>query len=133
MAYSFNDSHIAIKTVHSVKHVPTHQSSITRHGKVALSVKYVAADLSSITTILSVTDCQICHERRHYVMKKRRYSLYLGEISDAPPNLGNETFMLMTGNLRLSVGGLFRRKDRGSNNESPPQSVACRRLFSVGD
>ena len=65
MAYSFNDCHIAIRTVHSVKHVPTHQSSITRHGKVALSVKYVAADLSSITTVPSGTDCQICHELRH--------------------------------------------------------------------
>ena len=111
----------------------SNMSRLTRRGKVALSVKFVATDLLSITTILSDTDCQICHERRHYVMKKRRYSLYLGEISDAPPNLGNETFMLMTGNLHLSVGGLFRRKDRGSNNESPPQSVACRRLFSVGD
>ena len=65
MAYSFDDGHIAVRTVHSVKHVPTHQSSITRHGKVALSVKYVAADLSSITTIPSGTDCQICHELRH--------------------------------------------------------------------
>ena len=80
--------------------IVSNMSRLTRRGKVALSVKFVATDLLSITTILSVTDCQICHERRHYVMKKRRYSLYLGEISDAPPNLGNETFMLMTGNLR---------------------------------
>ena len=65
LAYSFDDGHIAVRTVHSVKHVPTHQSSITRHGKVALSVKYVAAHLSSITTIPSGTDCQICHELRH--------------------------------------------------------------------
>ena len=65
LAYSFDDGHIAVRTVHSVKHVPTHQSSITQHGKVALSVKYVAADLSSITTIPSGTDCQICHELRH--------------------------------------------------------------------
>ena len=65
LAYSFDDGHIAVRTVHSVKHVPTHQSSITRHGKVALSVKYVAADLSSITTVPSGTDCQICHELRH--------------------------------------------------------------------
>ena len=65
MVYSFDDGDIAVRTVHSVKHVPTHQSNITRHGKVALSVKYVAADLSSITTIPSGTDCQICHELRH--------------------------------------------------------------------
>ena len=65
LAYSFDDGHIAVRTIHSVKHVPTHQSSITRHGKVALSVKYVAADLSSITTVPSGTDCQICHELRH--------------------------------------------------------------------
>ena len=65
LAYSFDDGHIAVRTVHSVKHVPTHQSSITRHGKVALSVKYVAAHLSSITTVPSGTDCQICHELRH--------------------------------------------------------------------
>ena len=65
MAYSFDDGDIAVRTVHSVKHVPTHQSNITRHGKVALSVKYVATDLSSITTIPSGTDCQICHELRH--------------------------------------------------------------------
>ena len=56
LAYSFDDGHIAVRTIHSVKHVPTHQSSITRHGKVALSVKYVAAHLSSITTIPSGTD-----------------------------------------------------------------------------
>ncbi len=44
MAYGFNDGHIAVGTVHSVKHVPTHQSSIT--------------------TVPSGTDCQICHELR---------------------------------------------------------------------
>ena len=71
MVYSFDDGDIAVRTVHSVKHVPTHQSNITRHGKVALSVKYVAADLSSITTIPSATDCQICHELRH------RHSLHV--------------------------------------------------------
>ena len=65
MAYGFDDGHIAVRTVHSVKHVPTHQSSITRHGKVALSIKYVAANLSSITKIPSDIDCQICHELRH--------------------------------------------------------------------
>ena len=64
MAYGFDDGHIAVRTVHSVKHVPTHQSSITRHGKVALSIKYVAANLSSITKIPSDIDCQICHELR---------------------------------------------------------------------
>ena len=69
LAYSFDDGHIAVRTVHSVKHVPTHQSSITRHGKVALSVKYVAAHLSSITTVPSGTDCQICHELRHHILR----------------------------------------------------------------
>ena len=91
MAYSFNDGHIAVRTVHSVKHVPTHQSSITRHGKVALSVKYVAADLSSITTVPSGTDCQICHELRHTLghrvksrdivpMVSRDFSLYFALV-----------------------------------------------------
>ena len=73
MAYSFDDGHIAVRTVHSVKHVPTHQSRITLHGKVALSVKYVAADLSSITTVPSGTDCQICHELRHTLGHHVRY------------------------------------------------------------
>lgn len=45
MAYSFDAGHIAIRTVHSVK--------------------YVAAHLSSITTVPSGTDCQICHDLRH--------------------------------------------------------------------
>ena len=77
LAYSFDDGHIAVRTVHSVKHVPTHQSSITRHGKVALSVKYVAADLSSITTVPSGTDCQICHELRHHILRHRKSRLLL--------------------------------------------------------
>ena len=66
-------------------------------------------------------------------VEKRRDSLYLGEISDAPPNLGNETFMLMTGNLRFQRWWIVSSEDRGSNNESPSQSVACKRLFSAGD
>ena len=86
LAYSFDDGHIAVRTVHSVKHVPTHQSSITRHGKVALSVKYVAAHLSSITTIPSGTDCQICHELRHHILRhyevsRHRYYFDVSRLS----------------------------------------------------
>ena len=52
MAYGFDDGHIAVGTVHSAKHVPTHQSSIT--------------------TVPSGTDCQICHELRQSDRKQIR-------------------------------------------------------------
>lgn len=85
-----------------------------------------------------------------YVKKRRRYSSYRGEISDAPPNLVKRNFhadkpgLLWLTDISefpaddgkiyfLSVGGLFRRKDRGSNNELPSHSAACRRLLSAGD
>lgn len=85
-----------------------------------------------------------------YVKKKRRYSSYRGEISNAPPNLVERNvhadkpgllwltdiseFPADDGKINfLSVGGLFRRKDRGSNNEFSSQSAACKRVFSTGD
>jgi integrase catalytic subunit len=85
-----------------------------------------------------------------YVKKKRRYSSYRGEISDAPPNLVKRNFhadkpglLWLTdisefpaddGKIYFSaLVDCFDEKDRGSNNELPSHSAACKRVFSAGD
>ena len=65
LAYSFDDGHIAVRTVHSVKHVPTHQSNITDTTEVTLSVNNDATDLSRVTTPSAGTPRQICRDFRH--------------------------------------------------------------------
>ena len=44
------DGEITVGTVHGVKHVPTHQSSVTDTAEVTLSVNNDATHLSRITT-----------------------------------------------------------------------------------
>ena len=60
-----DDGEITVGTVHSVKHVPTHQSSVTDTAEVTLSVNYDATDLSRITTPSAGTPRQICRDFRH--------------------------------------------------------------------
>ena len=72
LAYSFDDGHIAVRTVHSVKHVPTHQSSVTDTAEVTLSVNNDATHLSRITTPSAGTPRQICRDFRHHILRKIR-------------------------------------------------------------
>ena len=60
-----DDGEVAVRTVHSVKHVPTHQSNVTDTAEVTLSVNYDATDLSRITTPSAGTPRQICRDFRH--------------------------------------------------------------------
>lgn len=60
----FADGEVAVGNVHGFKNGPTQLSSIIRHGRGELSVKFVATHLSIIRTAFAGTRWQKCRKLR---------------------------------------------------------------------